>query len=271
VCDARVTEVAAAAASALVGHYEMSAAMATQLAALDLSDSACDVFLSATTRAPFLDCLRRVLLCVGGMQARRQQLVKVFLDQASFKSGSTTSPWPVVQHEAENCRVGTERHPPAAAAKELLQLSIIAAACTRAMCVCFKPPQQLSQPLCARRCFVTTCLVCALLAAVVVLSPELVRKAPARELHMFLERKARDPASVAIVPVLLGLTVEECGDLEALYSQPWPVGVPEPSKQERAESLAEWAAVVKQLLRSPVTTSKEVGGGLPFATASTDA
>jgi hypothetical protein len=81
-----------------------------------------------------------------------------------------------------------------------------------------------------------------------------------RELQIFLERKARDPSSIFIIPVLIGLTVEQCGDLEGLYrSQPWPEGAPDPSTvQERADSLTGWAAAVKQLLQSRVTTSEEV-------------
>jgi hypothetical protein len=93
-------------------------------------------------------------------------------------------------------------------------------------------------------------------AAVVVLSPEFVRKAhPMRELGIFLERKARDPSSIVIIPVLLGLTVEQCRDMEALYSQPWPEGIQAP---EKAESLKEWAAAVRQLLEMPMIRSEEV-------------
>jgi hypothetical protein len=100
-------------------------------------------------------------------------------------------------------------------------------------------------------------------AAVVVLSPGFVRKQhPMRELKILLERKARDPSSIVVIPVFIGLTVEQCGDLEALYlSQPRLQGVPGLSKQERAESLEEWAVVVEQLLQLPVAASHEVGTG----------
>jgi hypothetical protein len=97
---------------------------------------------------------------------------------------------------------------------------------------------------------------------VVVLSPEFVhqRRLP-RELQIFLDRKARDPDSIAIIPVFLGLTEEQCDDLEGLYhSQPWPPGVPQPSEQERAQSLEEWAEAVEQLrLQATVAKSEEVG------------
>jgi hypothetical protein len=98
-------------------------------------------------------------------------------------------------------------------------------------------------------------------AAVVVLSPEFVQKKhPMRELQIFLERKAADPSSLIIIPVFIGLTVEQCDNLEALYlSQPWPKGVPKLIKQETAETLKEWAAAVKQLLLITVAKSEEVG------------
>jgi hypothetical protein len=99
-------------------------------------------------------------------------------------------------------------------------------------------------------------------AAVVVLSPEIVhRQHPMGELQILLERKARDPSSIVIIPVFIGLTMEQCDDLEGLYhSQPWPQGVPQPSDQERNGSLEEWAAAVKQLRLQPmVATSEAVG------------
>jgi hypothetical protein len=96
---------------------------------------------------------------------------------------------------------------------------------------------------------------------VVVLSPEFVhRQHPMRELAVLLGRKARDPSSILVIPVLLGLTQEQCGDLEGLYhSQRWPQGVAQPSERERAESLEEWAAAVKQLLQNTAANSAEVG------------
>jgi hypothetical protein len=97
-------------------------------------------------------------------------------------------------------------------------------------------------------------------AAVVVLSPAFVRdKHRMRELQILLERRAEDPGSIAILPVLIGRSVQQCGDLGARYlSQPWPQGVPEPTAQERAAALEEWAAAIKQLLQLPVATSEEV-------------
>jgi hypothetical protein len=100
-------------------------------------------------------------------------------------------------------------------------------------------------------------------AAVVVLSPELVQwQHPMRELQVLLERKAREPDSLLIIPVFIGLTVEQCDDLEGLYhSQPWPLEVSQPSEQQRADSLDEWAAAIEQLRLQPtVVNSEEVGG-----------
>jgi hypothetical protein len=86
-------------------------------------------------------------------------------------------------------------------------------------------------------------------AAVVVLSQEFVRKKyMMRELRMFLDRKARDPSSIVIIPVFHELTVEQCYNLEQLYdSEPWPIspGVP---KVEDKGVLKGWAEDVKMLL-----------------------
>jgi hypothetical protein len=99
---------------------------------------------------------------------------------------------------------------------------------------------------------------------VVVLSPELVhRQHPMRELQIFLERKARDPSSIVIIPVFIGLSGKQCGDVEGLYrsQQPWPQGVLQPSERDRAASLEEWAVAIEQLMLQPtVATSEEVGG-----------
>jgi hypothetical protein len=106
---------------------------------------------------------------------------------------------------------------------------------------------------------------CCARAAVVVLSPETVHKCTLRELQIFLERKARDPSSIAIIPVFIGLTEEQqCGDLGGLYRpQPWDQGVPQPSESERAELLAEWTAVIELLRLQPtVARSEEVGGAI---------
>jgi hypothetical protein len=96
------------------------------------------------------------------------------------------------------------------------------------------------------------------IAAVVVLSPEFVRKKYTMlELKMFLERKARDPHSMVIIPVFLGLTVEQCYNLEQLYdSNPWPTSPSMPTV-ERAV-LQGWAADVKQILESTGVKIEEV-------------
>jgi hypothetical protein len=84
---------------------------------------------------------------------------------------------------------------------------------------------------------------------VVVLSAEFVRKKfPMRELGIFLERKARDPDSVVIIPVFYELTVEQCDNLEQLYdSEPWPTSPGVPKVEDRGV-LKRWAADVKKLL-----------------------
>jgi hypothetical protein len=102
---------------------------------------------------------------------------------------------------------------------------------------------------------------------VVVLSPEFVKaRHPMRELAIFLERKARDPSGILLIPVFIGLNAEQLDDLEGLcHSQPWPQEMPQPGEQERAESLKEWAAAVEQLRLQPtVAWSEEVGGANGF-------
>jgi hypothetical protein len=70
-----------------------------------------------------------------------------------------------------------------------------------------------------------------------------------RELGIFLERKARDPGSIVIVPVLYKLTVEQCHKLEQLYDcEPWPNSTRVPKVEDRGV-LKGWAADVKKLLQ----------------------
>jgi hypothetical protein len=96
------------------------------------------------------------------------------------------------------------------------------------------------------------------IAAVVVLSPEFVRKKYTMlELKMFLERKAKDPDSIVIIPVFLGLTVEQCYNLEQLYdSEPWPTSPSMPTVEKAV--LQGWAADVKQILISTGVKIEEV-------------
>jgi hypothetical protein len=83
----------------------MSAALST----LDVS-YACDVFIShAGEHKIYVDCLRRILQCVGGGVKRRQSQRNrstVLLDQRSLETGSTTTPWAVTEREARHCRIG---------------------------------------------------------------------------------------------------------------------------------------------------------------------
>jgi hypothetical protein len=97
---------------------------------------------------------------------------------------------------------------------------------------------------------------------VVVLSPEFVRKEfPMRELQIFLERKARDPSSIVIVPVFYELTVEQCENLEQLYdSEPWPSSPGVPKVEDRGV-LKGWAEAVKQLLDATGAKIEEVRDG----------
>jgi hypothetical protein len=96
-------------------------------------------------------------------------------------------------------------------------------------------------------------------AAVVVLSPEFVRKAyPMGELKIFLERKASDPHSIVIIPVFIGLTVSQCYDLEALYdSEPWRTSTEIPPVRDRAV-LRGWAEDVRELLKSTGAAIEQV-------------
>jgi hypothetical protein len=98
-------------------------------------------------------------------------------------------------------------------------------------------------------------------AAVVVLSPEFVRKKyPMQEVKMFIERKARAPDSIVIIPVFHELTVEQCINLEQLYdSEPWPISprIPEVDK----EVLKGWAADVKKMLEYTGVKIEEVSVG----------
>jgi hypothetical protein len=69
-----------------------------------------------------------------------------------------------------------------------------------------------------------------------------------RELQIFLERKARDPSSIVIIPVFYELTVEQCENLEQLYaSEPWPTSPGVPKVEDKA-ALKRWAEAVNQLL-----------------------
>jgi hypothetical protein len=138
------------------------------------------------------------------------------------------------------------------------------ATCTSKQCRalllnCIKPASLLLRSSCNANADLP-CPVGVPCAAVVVLSPEFVQtRHPMRELQIFLERQSRDPSSIFIIPVFIGLTAEQCCDVEQLYaSQAWPDGVPELSEQERAESLEKWAAAVEQLLHFKAVTSAEV-------------
>jgi hypothetical protein len=98
-----------------------------------------------------------------------------------------------------------------------------------------------------------------LCAAVVVFSPEYVRKEwTMRELAIFLQRKARDPCSIVIIPVFYELTVEQCHNLEQLYdSEPWPTSPRIPKVEDKAV-LKGWAAGVKKLLEATGIKIEEV-------------
>ena len=56
------------------------------------------------------------------------------------------------------------------------------------------------------------------LAAVVVLSPEYVRKeCPMEELEILLARQRSDQGGVHVLPVWYGVNYQQCCDLEAVY------------------------------------------------------
>jgi hypothetical protein len=68
----------------------------------------CDVFLSRVLgqTSAYVDCLSRILLCVGGIKGRRRHDLKVFVDQHGLELGSEKIPPDVVEHAAWNCRIG---------------------------------------------------------------------------------------------------------------------------------------------------------------------
>jgi hypothetical protein len=70
--------------------------------------AACDVFLchAGGQTSTFMDCLHRILFCVGGNKAKQQRALKVFLDPHRVETGSDKVPWPVTEHTARNCRIG---------------------------------------------------------------------------------------------------------------------------------------------------------------------
>jgi hypothetical protein len=266
------------------------------------ANGACDVFVChvGDQTYTFIDCLRR---CVGGNNAgkrRNNDAVKVFWDPHSLEAGETNTPWQVAEHQARDCRIGGHCFLPTIMNHLLPMLSTAAerqhsthCTCASKQCHASVPTLPLSYSIHHASCSLfqqpmlafpshflgsTYGLMLSLgptHAAVVVLSPELVhRQHPMRELQIFLERKDSDPSSIIIIPVFLGLTMEQCDDVEGLYhSQPWPQGVPSPSEQERAVSVKEWAAVVRQLRLQPtVARSEEVGAAcVPRCDAKGDA
>jgi hypothetical protein len=83
---------------------------------LDANDvcDVCDVFLShaGEQKKGIVDCVYQILVRLGGSRRkRRNQCVKVFLDQHSLPFGVT--PWEVMKRTAGECRIGVTRSPPA--------------------------------------------------------------------------------------------------------------------------------------------------------------
>jgi hypothetical protein len=78
-------------------------------------DKSCDVFLrhEGEQSRTFMDCLHRILLFVGGANRNRQRaLLKVFMDPRALETGTSKTPWPVMEHEARNCHIGGHLYPP---------------------------------------------------------------------------------------------------------------------------------------------------------------
>jgi hypothetical protein len=96
---------------------------------------------------------------------------------------------------------------------------------------------------------------------VVVVSQAFVRKEhPMKELMIFLARKAKNPDSIVIIPVFVGLTVEECYDpMVSLYNKDWPKGIEEPSKEDKVKFFKDWTAAVKQLPYITILRDEQVG------------
>jgi hypothetical protein len=251
----------------------LSLNMADEPSGCDTTD-VFDVFiLRHAQSSTFEDCLRRVLLCVGGLNGENLRVLKVAVTkQHGLEVGSSSTPCPCMEHEARTSSVGGHRghqrrrivhalsHRCAcdfACGSSLEVYSLVQHQC-RAMRPCGSATHFVTQH---RPClFPSDGVAC---AAVVVLSPGMVHgQQPQPELQVLLGRTATRAGSISIIPVFIGLTEEQCGDVEGLHrSQPWPQGVPQPSEGERAESLGEWAAAIEQLSLLPtVARSEQVRG-----------
>ena len=80
---------------------------------------------------------------------------------------------------------------------------------------------------------------------VVVLSPEFVRKPyPMAELRTLLERKHEEKESFRLLPVLYGITYEDCKCLSSGYHKEWLKGEDKPAQGV----LDQWAFMVNRLL-----------------------
>ena len=90
-------------------------------------------------------------------------------------------------------------------------------------------------------------------AVVVVLSEEYVRKRhPMEELKLLVLRKRAKKDCFCLLPVLYGITYEQCSSLATEYhSEPWVGDADKPAK----EILSQWADCVKELLE--VTAIRE--------------
>jgi hypothetical protein len=90
-----------------VGLVEQGFQEMTAKPAVARSD-ACDVFLSHVGghyTNTFIDCLRRILLCVGGTNGKQAHGLKVFIAQHSLATWKTGIPWHH-EPEAQDCHVG---------------------------------------------------------------------------------------------------------------------------------------------------------------------
>jgi hypothetical protein len=69
---------------------------------------ACDVFLCHVEgqNNTFMDCLRRILLCVGRTKGKQNHFLKVFLEPRSLTTCASSTPLPVMENEAETCHTG---------------------------------------------------------------------------------------------------------------------------------------------------------------------
>jgi hypothetical protein len=74
----------------------------------DCDTTQVDVFISSHEQnATFVDCLRRLLIHVGGSQGGHHHVpLKVVVDEHGIERGNSNDPGRFMEHEARACRIG---------------------------------------------------------------------------------------------------------------------------------------------------------------------